>query len=55
LLRDNRHLRAEEIRNAVYQTCLAHRGDADQFDDFTLIVLKRREYAGGVFDELELD
>lgn len=55
LLRDNRHLRAEEIRNAVYQACLAHRGDADQFDDFTLIVLKRREYAGGVFDELELD
>jgi sigma-B regulation protein RsbU (phosphoserine phosphatase) len=55
LLKDNRHLRAEEIRNIVYQSCLAHRGEADQFDDFTLIVLKRREFAEGVFDELEMD
>lgn len=55
LLRRTRHLHAEEIRNHIYNACLSHRGDADQFDDFTLIVLKRREDAEGVFDELELD
>ncbi len=50
LLRDKHHLSAEEIRNAVYQACLRHRGAADQFDDFTLMVLKRLD-----FNESELD
>lgn len=35
------HMSAEQIRNAIYHACLEHKGDADQFDDFTLIVLKR--------------
>lgn len=50
LLRDKQHLSAEEIRNAVYQACLKHRSGADQFDDFTLIVLKRMD-----FNESEID
>ncbi|MDX2176368.1 MAG: SpoIIE family protein phosphatase [Candidatus Sumerlaeia bacterium] len=50
LVRDKQHLSAEEIRNAIYQTCIRHRGTADQFDDFTLIVLKRLN-----FNESEID
>lgn len=50
LLRDKRHLTAEEIRNTIYQACLKHRGTADQFDDFTLIILKRLD-----FNESEMD
>lgn len=50
ILKDKHHLSAEEIRNAIYQSCLKHRGNADQFDDFTLIVLKRLD-----FNESELD
>ncbi len=50
ILLDKQHLSAEDIRNAVYQACLKHRGSADQFDDFTLIVLKRLD-----FNESELD
>jgi len=42
LLRESLDLTAEGIRNKIYQTCLEHRGEADQFDDFTLIVLKRQ-------------
>lgn len=41
---------AEEIRNAIYETCQGFKGDADQFDDFTLIVLKRSSDS-----ELEID
>lgn len=60
ILRQNTHLSAEEIRNAIYQSCVMHRGDADQFDDFTLIVIKRlRESAydpdDSVFDDIDLD
>jgi sigma-B regulation protein RsbU (phosphoserine phosphatase) len=43
LLLDKRYLSAEEIRNSIYQACLKHRGTADQFDDFTLIVVKRSD------------
>ena len=50
LIRDKFHLSAEEIRNAIYQACLKHRGTAEQFDDFTLIVLKRLD-----FNESEMD
>jgi serine phosphatase RsbU (regulator of sigma subunit) len=50
LLVDKQHLSAEEIRNAVYSACQKHRGTADQFDDFTLIVLKRLD-----FNESEMD
>jgi sigma-B regulation protein RsbU (phosphoserine phosphatase) len=50
IVRDKRHQSAEEIRNAIYQACLKHRGTADQFDDFTLIVLKRLD-----FNESEMD
>lgn len=50
LIRDKQHLHAEDIRNAIYQACLKHRGEADQFDDFTLIVLKRLD-----FNESEMD
>ncbi|MEQ8822036.1 MAG: SpoIIE family protein phosphatase [Sumerlaeia bacterium] len=50
ILRENRQKRAEEIRNAIYQSCVRHRGEADQFDDFTLIVLKRQESDSDVFD-----
>ncbi len=32
---------AEQIRNAIYEAALQHKGDAEQFDDFTLVVLKR--------------
>ena len=41
LLQKRQHLSAEEIRNTVYQACIRHRAMAEQFDDFTLIVLKR--------------
>ncbi len=44
LLIKRQHLSAEEIRNAVYQACIRHRGFAEQFDDFTLIVLKRMDF-----------
>lgn len=50
LIQQNNHLSAEEIRNLIYQQCLAHRGPADQFDDFTLIVMKRID-----FNESEMD
>lgn len=50
MLQDKHHLSAEEIRNAVYQACLKHRGTADQFDDFTLIVIKRQD-----FNDSEID
>lgn len=50
LIRDKQHLSAEEIRNSIYQACLKHRGTADQFDDFTLIVCKRLN-----FNESEID
>jgi len=50
ILKDKHYLSAEEIRNAVYQACLKHRGTADQFDDFTLIVLKRLD-----FNDSEID
>jgi len=55
LLRKSIHLSAEEIRNAIYQDCLRHRGDADQFDDFTLIVVKRERVRDEIPDEFELD
>lgn len=60
ILRQSTHLSAEEIRNAIYQACVTHRGDADQFDDFTLIVIKRlRDQSipadDSVFDEIDLD
>lgn len=50
LINDKRHLTAEEIRNAIYQACITHRGPAEQFDDFTLIVIKRLD-----FNESEID
>jgi phosphoserine phosphatase RsbU/P len=50
LIKEKHHLSAEEIRNAIYQQCIKHRGPADQFDDFTLIVLKRLN-----FNESEMD
>lgn len=50
LLRDKYHLSSEELRNAIYQACLRHRGSAEQFDDFTLMVLKRLD-----FNESEID
>ncbi|MBI1293054.1 SpoIIE family protein phosphatase [bacterium] len=50
ILQEKRHLSAEEVRNAIYQACLKHRGTADQFDDFTLIVLKRLD-----FNDSEMD
>ncbi|MCB2156032.1 SpoIIE family protein phosphatase [bacterium] len=54
MLKDLRTLSAEDIRNRVYQACVQHRGDADQFDDFTLILLKRID-TDSSFDELDLD
>lgn len=50
IISEKRYLSAEEIRNAVYQACIRHRGNTDQFDDFTLIVIKRLD-----FNESELD
>ena len=41
LLVSNAGRSAEEIRNVIYEACVKHRAEADQFDDFTLIVLKR--------------
>ncbi|MDX1971918.1 MAG: SpoIIE family protein phosphatase [Candidatus Sumerlaeia bacterium] len=61
IIRQNIHLSAEEIRNAIYQACVQHRAEADQFDDFTLIVLKRQRDQSGIlsddisFAELDLD
>lgn len=50
IILEKRYLSSEEIRNAVYQACIRHRGGTDQFDDFTLIVIKRLD-----FNESELD
>lgn len=57
LLRENAPRTAEEIRNAIYDACVAHRADADQFDDFTLIVLKRTAAApaAGPADPMDSD
>lgn len=50
LVTENRDRTAEEIRNLVYQACMRHRSTSDQFDDFTLIVIKRLD-----LNESELD
>lgn len=50
IVTENRDKAAEEIRNSVYQACMRHKAGADQFDDFTLIVIKRLD-----FNESELD
>lgn len=56
LLRSSLHMSSEQIRNRIYQACLDHRGDADQFDDFTLIVVKRLgRLDASALDELDLD
>ncbi len=55
VLRKSAHLGAEAIRNAIYQECVKHRGDADQFDDFTLIVVKRDGASDHLLEDLELD
>lgn len=57
LLTSNMEASAEEVRNLIYKECIQHRGDADQFDDFTLIVVKRQEVGSdSSFDEeLDLD
>ncbi|GEM_PF-330278 len=40
-IKENLQSGAEDIRNAIFDACQKHRGEADQFDDFTLIVIKR--------------
>ncbi|MGF1573910.1 MAG: SpoIIE family protein phosphatase [Sumerlaeia bacterium] len=60
ILRQSTHMSAEEIRNAIYQACVMHRGEADQFDDFTLIVIKRQreqpyDPEDSVFDDIDMD
>jgi sigma-B regulation protein RsbU (phosphoserine phosphatase) len=55
LLNESKALSAEGIRNAIYQECVQHRGEADQFDDFTLIVLKRLGSPDSSFDEIDFD
>ncbi|MDK2970337.1 MAG: phosphoserine phosphatase RsbU/P [Candidatus Sumerlaeota bacterium] len=55
LLRKNQRLDAEGIRNAIYKECMEHRGDADQFDDFTLIILKRQLRVDSSFEEMDFD
>ena len=54
MLKELQPLPAEEIRNRIYQACVQHRGEADQFDDFTLILLKRND-TDSAFDELDFD
>jgi serine phosphatase RsbU (regulator of sigma subunit) len=54
-LSGERHRAAEEIRNTVYQDCQKHRDGADQFDDFTLIVLKRVLKTDTSFEDFDLD
>ncbi len=55
LMRKCIHLSSEGMRNAIYQACLKHRGDAEQFDDFTMIVLKRLNPEDSSFDEMDFD
>lgn len=55
LVRENLHQSAEQIRNAIYQDCLRHRGEADQFDDFTVIIVKRNPTVDTSLDELDFD
>lgn len=55
IIRENRHRRAEDIRNAIYDACQEHRGDADQFDDFTLIVLRRLPAQDSSLDDLDFE
>lgn len=43
LIKENKHLPAIEIRNKIYEDTLSFRGDNDQFDDFTLLIVKRIE------------
>ncbi|MBN1903062.1 SpoIIE family protein phosphatase [Candidatus Sumerlaeota bacterium] len=40
VIRAHLHCSAQEIRDNVYQACLDFRGTADQFDDFTLVIMK---------------
>lgn len=41
-MRDNSGLPVREFRDALYHRLLAHKQNADQFDDMTIVVLKRK-------------
>jgi sigma-B regulation protein RsbU (phosphoserine phosphatase) len=43
LIRDNLRLSAEDLRELIYQSTLEFRGDAEQFDDFTLMVIRNTQ------------
>jgi len=40
VIRSKLHCPAKEIRDSVYEACLDFRGTAEQFDDFTLVIIK---------------
>jgi serine phosphatase RsbU (regulator of sigma subunit) len=40
VIRAHLHCSAQEIRDGIHQACLDFRDGADQFDDFTLVVMK---------------
>jgi len=46
VIQKNAHLSAAEIIDAILQSLSAFTGDCDQFDDITLIVLKRTDSSG---------
>jgi len=43
LVRDNLEKPAEELRELIYQSTLEFRGDAEQFDDFTLMIIRNTQ------------
>lgn len=56
ILTSNASESAEQMRNTIYKACIQHRGEADQFDDFTLIIVKRLARPDSSFeDDLDLD
>jgi serine phosphatase RsbU (regulator of sigma subunit) len=40
VIRAHLHCTAQEIRDAIHEACLEFRKEADQFDDFTVIIMK---------------
>ena len=40
VIRSKIHLSAQEIRDSVYEACAEFRGAIDQFDDFTVVIMK---------------
>ncbi|MFH0793612.1 MAG: SpoIIE family protein phosphatase [bacterium] len=43
LIQENLELSAEDLRDLIYNETLLHRGEVEQFDDFTLVILRSKD------------